>query len=297
MNKATLGASKRGGDDVGFLRSEVSRLESDLKRRQENYILRERAHLTKIEELEEEIQNFKKAKAGWMDSDDKTHKLKAYQQQILDNVELVQERTGKILQEQERDLLRAFRARLFDIQSELERERNKKDEGADVWVERGRQLEAELEWSKEVSDRLERINQSLTLENNRLKSQYKSQEDDRNFMIKELVMVKKENAKFKVEFTALEQENQQMRDKIKHLEDSNTKRELLADVNTKHKVDNNSEERYKELNGRLQRMLNEERKHLHQVRQNYALELKSRTEMELLLRQCVDDVRKDISKT
>lgn len=32
------------------------------------------------------------------------------------NVELVQDRTVQLLQEQERDLLRAFRARLFDIQ-------------------------------------------------------------------------------------------------------------------------------------------------------------------------------------
>lgn len=37
-------------------------------------------------------------------------------QQILHNVEMVQDRSSKILQEQEKDLLRAFRARLFDVQ-------------------------------------------------------------------------------------------------------------------------------------------------------------------------------------
>lgn len=42
--------------------------------------------------------------------------LKGMHQQILHNVEMVQDRSSKILQEQEKDLLRAFRARLFDVQ-------------------------------------------------------------------------------------------------------------------------------------------------------------------------------------
>ena len=83
------------------------------------------------------------------------------QNQILENVELVQDRTAKVLQEQERDLLRAFRARLFDVQSELEKEKSKKEDGASAWREKCRQLEAELEWSKEVADKLERVNQNL----------------------------------------------------------------------------------------------------------------------------------------
>ena len=37
---------------------------------------------------------------------------------------------------QERDLLRAFRARLFDVQSELEKEKNKSDDGASAWIEK-----------------------------------------------------------------------------------------------------------------------------------------------------------------
>ena len=54
------------------------------------------------------------------------------------------------MQEQERDLLRAFRARLFDVQTELEKEKSKKDDGAGAWIEKSRQLEAEVEWAKEV---------------------------------------------------------------------------------------------------------------------------------------------------
>lgn len=56
-----------------------------------------------------------------------------------------------------------------------------------------------------------------------------------------------------------------------------------------------TDERYKEINTRLRRLLADERKALQTVRLNYSTELRCRTEMEMLLRQCVDDVRKEIS--
>jgi uncharacterized protein YnzC (UPF0291/DUF896 family) len=50
------------------------------------------------------------------------------------------------------------------------------------------------------------------------------------------------------------------------------------------------------VNVRLRRLVAEERKALQQLRQTYAQELKTRTEMEVLLRRCVDDVRQDIAE-
>jgi DNA repair exonuclease SbcCD ATPase subunit len=194
-------------DDVNSLKSRLTLLEKDLERRQESYITRERAYKTRIEELEDELNQQRQRKTGWMKADAKMNTLKAMQNQIVGNVELVQDRTSRILQEQERDLLRAFRARLFDVQSELEKEKSKKDDGAGAWIERSRKLEAEVEWAKEVSDKLERVNQNLSAENARLKSQFKSQEEDRAFLIKQLVAVKKDNARIRAEYTALEQLN------------------------------------------------------------------------------------------
>jgi hypothetical protein len=65
--------------------------------------------------------------------------------------------------------------------------------------------------------------------------------------------------------------------------------------NTTGATDTVADERYKEINSRLRRLLSEERKALQHVRTNYAAELRSRTEIEMLLRQCVDDVKKEIS--
>merc|ERR1719253_2581342 len=119
---------------------------------------------------------------------------------ILNNVGQVQDRTARILQEQERDLLRAFRARLFDVQTELEKEKNKTDDGASAWIEKSRQLEAEVDWAKEMADRLDRVNQALAKENGRLKTQFKTQEDDREFLIRQLVAMKKDNARLRQEY-------------------------------------------------------------------------------------------------
>lgn len=53
--------------------------------------------------------------------------------------------------------------------------------------------------------------------------------------------------------------------------------------------------RYKEINQRLKCLLAEERKSLQMLRETYANDLKSRTELETMLRQCVEDVRKEIA--
>lgn len=290
--------------DPSSMLARIALLEKDLERRQESYVSRERAYKTRIDELEEELISQRQEKTGWMKEDGKMNQLKSIQGQILTNVELVQDRTARILQEQERDLLRAFRARLFDVQTELEKEKSKKEDGAGAWIERCRQLESEVEWAKEVADRLERVNQTLMQENNRLKSQFNSQEEDRNFLIKQLVAVKKDNARLRAEYTAIELDNtalqQQVRDGPSHGTShgqaatghsaSSTSKSAPAQPKS------DSDDRYKEVNNRIRRLLADERRNLQQVRQNYAQELKSRTEMEMLLRQCVEDVRKEIAR-
>ena len=206
-------------DDVApasSLIAKVSVLEKDLERRLESYVARERAYKTRIQELEEELSFVRQTKTGWMKSDGKMEKLKSMQGQIMKNVELVQDRTSRVLQEQERDLLRAFRARLFDVQTELEKEKSKKEDGAGAWIERSRKLESEVEWAKEVADRLERVNQTLLTENARLKSQFFSQEEDRNFLIVQLVNVKKENAQLKAEYSAIGIENEAFQNQVRH---------------------------------------------------------------------------------
>jgi DNA repair exonuclease SbcCD ATPase subunit len=305
-------AATHESDEAFNLKSKLSLLEKDLERRQESYITRERAYKTRIEELEEELSRQKQRKSGWVGTDSKMSVLKQMQTQIVENVELVQDRTAHILQEQERDLLRAFRARLFDVQTELDKERGRKDDGAAQWIERCRQLEAEVEWAKEVADRLERVNQNLVSEAARLKTQFSNQEEDRNHLVKQLVAVKRINASLKSEHAALKDEHDLLKTQLRSIQEGtasgnglvtatgrivgNTGGGGMIEATGAGSVRAENEERLKEANARLRRLLAEERRSLQQVRQNYATELKSRTEMELLLRNCVEDVRHEISR-
>lgn len=229
---------------------------------------------------------------------------------IINCVEHVQDRTSKVLQEQEKDLLRAFRSRLFDVQTELEKEKNKSDDGASAWIEKSKQLEAEVDWSKEMTDRLDRLNQSLVRENLRLKNQFTTQENDREFLVHELVTVKKDNARLRTEYEKITyqfEEFRKNRDEAPYsraMSASTTallrttspdstvyRRPSTANANSTAEADN----RYKEIIKRLKRLLEVERRNLRQVRASYATDMQQKTELEVFLKQCIDDVKANIS--
>jgi hypothetical protein len=148
--------------------------------------------------------------------------LRKLHKNIIDNIAQVQERTGKILQEQEKDLLRAFRARLYSVQEELECEKNKTDDGASAWIDKSKQLETEVEWTKEMADRLDRLNQSLTRENQRLKTQFSMQEADRDFLVKQLVTVKKDNVRLRSEIADKVKECERMKEELAQTTDDDS---------------------------------------------------------------------------
>lgn len=327
------------GPGVASGANTVEALQADLKRRQESYIRRQRQYETRIEALEVELDALKAGRTNWMETDERICNIRDLHKQLLKNVEHVQDSTAKVLKEQERDLLRAFRARLFDIQSELEVEKSKADVGASSWIEKNRQLERGLDWAKEMADRLERVNQSLQKENTRLKSQFKTQEDDREFLIRQLVAVKKDNVQLRQELENKEDalrkrdeeieslqafKKQAMNQKMSTLkpiqassstslqqpkrsnsilppagrtsiaqptspiETMNALAETITGPNT------DKESRYKEIIKRLKKLLDTERKNLQKVRNAYSSDLKTRTQLEVLLRQCVEDVRANI---
>jgi len=312
-------ASKRGGrisesdyddrSDVDQYHRRIEQLEADLKRRQESYIRRERAYKTRVEELEEELHKMKAGKSSWMQGDSQMQTVRAMHTQILNNVGQVQDRTARILQEQERDLLRAFRARLFDVQTELEKEKNKTDDGASAWIEKSRQLEAEVDWAKEMADRLDRVNQALAKENSRLKTQFKTQEDDREFLIRQLVAMKKDNARLRQEYEKAKSSSSLLKPEggEEDFGGSSSNPSLPRVPSASGGVTHHSshshggpnqqeaDNRYKEIIKRLKRLLEVERRNLRQVRTQFANDLQHRTELELFLKQCIEDVRHEIA--
>lgn len=262
-------------------------------------------------------------------------KLRQLHTNILTNIEQVQEQTARILQEQERDLLRAFRARLFDVQTELEKANARASSGAQEWVEKCKRLEKELEWARETADRLDRHNQALTRENTQLKTQFKTQEDDREYLVRQLVAAKKDNARLRQDLAASQQELFELRQAHDELAARAT--EALA---TRMASSDGSAgaagmpgtgsavgagrgddagprsggpasasasaggggaglgdelRRLQETVSRQKRLLESERRQLRQSRQALATEMQAHTEIERLFRRCVLDVQADIA--
>ncbi|ETL46719.1 hypothetical protein L916_03447 [Phytophthora nicotianae] len=303
----------------------VTQMNEELARRQESYVRRERQYKVRINELEALLSDSRAKKSKENTLDASMDRVRAMHRSILDSVDQVQDRTSKILQgKYEKDLLRAFRARLYSVQEELESEKNKTDDGASAWIEKSKQLETEVEWTKELADRLDRLNQSLTRENQRLKTQFSTQENDREFLVKQLVTVKKDNVSLRTELEALRQQLDQLRESGQqqqqhhhsqsqslfatastsslpkvHYRDSATSLALAQRPNTAGvgtlAMASDSDNRYKEIIKRLKRLLEVERRNLQQVRTAYKLELQNHTELEMILKECVQDIRGDIS--
>ncbi|KAJ0411847.1 hypothetical protein ATCC90586_003000 [Pythium insidiosum] len=248
---------------------------------------------------------------------------------IMESVDQVQDRTSKILQEQEKDLLRAFRARLYSVQEELESEKNKTDDGASAWIEKSKQLETEVEWTKELADRLDRLNQSLTRENQRLKTQFATQENDREYLVKQLVTVKKDNVRLRNEYEEVKQQLEALKDDRDRyssphtaiggsLSSSSTSalprvhspspqllspglmaprpNTALGSLSSPATATPEADTRYKEIIKRQKRLLEVERRNLQQVRTAYKTELHHRTELEMILKECIQDVRAEIAQ-
>ncbi|KAH7464685.1 hypothetical protein PRIC1_005700 [Phytophthora ramorum] len=284
----------------------VTQLNEELARRQESYVRRERQYKVRIGELEALLSDSRAKKGKENTLDVSMDRVRSMHRSILDSVDQVQDRTSKILQ--------------GNVQEELESEKNKTDDGASAWIEKSKQLETEVEWTKELADRLDRLNQSLTRENQRLKTQFSTQENDREFLVKQLVTVKKDNVSLRTEIDSLRQQLDQLRESGQpqqqqhhshpqavfatastsslpkvHYRDSATSLALAGQQRPNTAVASDGDNRYKEIIKRLKRLLEVERRNLQQVRTAYKLELQNHTELEMILKECVQDIRSEVA--
>eukprot|EP00975_Prorocentrum_lima_P008161 1744429-Prorocentrum_lima.AAC.1 len=106
-----------------------------------------------------------------MDSDDRMASLRQLHREINRNVDTMKERASQLLEDQESDLVRAFRARLYTVKEELTRERSSKDDGMQTWIKRENDIARELELMKCNADRNDRMNQMLQKENEQLRTE------------------------------------------------------------------------------------------------------------------------------
>ena len=134
-------------------------------------------------------------------------------------------------------------------------------------------------------------------------------------MIRQLVAVKKDNTRLRQSMETMQSllkdceiENERLKKSKDVISSSNIasdgeskvngvknyQRSLSSTLPTP--LETGNENRYKGIIKRLKRLLEAERKSLRKVKIAYATELQSRTELEIFLRQCTEDVKFEISK-
>ena len=79
-----------------------------------------------------------------------------------------------------------------------ERKTQKGDQAADL-KDRENELHHHLELITNIAQRIDNENRALMKKNQELKGEYKAQENDRELLVMQLVMQKKENAKIREE--------------------------------------------------------------------------------------------------
>ncbi len=77
-----------------------------------------------------------------------------------------------------------------------ERKSNKGESGAEL-KDRENELKHHLELITNIAQRIDNENRTLLKNNQELRNEYKKQETDREMLVKQLVMHKKENAKIR----------------------------------------------------------------------------------------------------
>eukprot|EP00617_Octactis_speculum_P025396 CAMPEP_0185756288 /NCGR_PEP_ID=MMETSP1174-20130828/14705_1 /TAXON_ID=35687 /ORGANISM="Dictyocha speculum, Strain CCMP1381" /LENGTH=428 /DNA_ID=CAMNT_0028435173 /DNA_START=47 /DNA_END=1333 /DNA_ORIENTATION=+ len=307
-------------------------MEEELKKRQDEFLDKERAYKMRIEDQEDTLSKARQERTQWMDNDPNMQSVRSMHQEILKNVGVVQKRTVRLVKENEDDLLQAFRARLLTVQQELEAERSKTNDGATAWIEKTRELDQDVDRQKSNADRLDRINQTQGSENQRLKQAFSSQEDDRHHVVKQLEQCSQKNQELRKKVdekraelaelahvhkehmsqtirerraTAVISRQTSNRVRDRRLSDSpliNTRQlgqSSMASVDSKRsslsrKNGRSAEEmRHDDVIRRLMKMIEIERRHRRQVQDRIAQFNASITPLESSLRRCVDQICKE----
>ncbi|CAE7038111.1 unnamed protein product [Symbiodinium natans] len=211
---------------------------------------------------------------------------------VITGLECIQTNTAKILQDQEKDLMRAFRARLQEVSKDLEAQRSRKGEHSTEQQAHHRRVVAELHKTQELAQTFDKKNQQLTAENQksaprvlcfRLQEKLRTREDDRQALLRELVLSRKEVQALKqaagksagaLKFSEAE---------VPEAKEAEPKPSRLDDV---HK----GAEAARKSNFFIAAP-GQERRTVVALKQQQADMLQQRTELEVLLRQSLDDVK------
>lgn len=273
-------------------KDKAEQMTHDMQAREERYLKREKEYRKTLNEYENDLRARSNYNGPVEDQYNRNmQKIDKLHQVILENVGSIQKKTSQILAEQEKDIRRQFDSKKNEVNRDIELERKKKLEGVGNYAEKESQLTRELELMKNSMKLIVSKNELLKEENKKIEKEFQSQQKDRDALFKEIVALKKENATISEEIAKYKESQYES-----FLPQRSISNSSMPGIFQKRDLKVEDTSRYEFIIQRLKKILETERKNLKNVRNAYARELQNKTELEQILRQCVDEVKSEITQ-
>ncbi len=104
--------------------------------------------------------------------------------EIMDNIAAIQNKTSKILIEQQSDIRRFFNKKINEIKDKFKEDRINKNEKDQEYQQKQKQMASELEWIKNIAHKIDEENKTLMRKYSSLKAQFEIQERDKDLLLK-----------------------------------------------------------------------------------------------------------------
>lgn len=104
--------------------------------------------------------------------------------EIMDNIAAIQNKTSKILIEQQSDIRRFFNKKINEIKDKFKEDRINKNEKDQEYQQKQKQMASELEWIKNIAHKIDEENKTLMKKYSSLKAQFEIQERDKDLLLK-----------------------------------------------------------------------------------------------------------------
>lgn len=287
---------------------QVRTLSEDNERRQDSYMRREEQLKADIATLEDQLKVARGERPTNPAFGKVTENIKELHTMVVGKIEELLDAQATTLRAEEHGTLRRFASRLNELEAQVASERGTPSKSEGEWMERTMALRQELHATQEIAQVLDKKYQVLAEENRRLKSQFGLQEEDREYLIRQTVALKKENAALRNQVGSLLGDVSALTDEREELlagiggggrpaggggggaastSAAGGAQALAADPQqVQIKV-----QRYEDVIDSLKRLLEDERRRTKQARAAHTAELQQRTQLQGLLRQCIEDVR------
>eukprot|EP00802_Teleaulax_amphioxeia_P011663 Tamp_11697.p1 GENE.Tamp_11697~~Tamp_11697.p1 ORF type:complete len:524 (-),score=120.94 Tamp_11697:316-1779(-) len=287
------------------LQSEHNAMLVDAKKQQQDFIRREVQYKSQLKRMKELLEKAQDSRGG---EDVGLPKLRDQHSKIMAKLGDKQEETRHVIAEQEQDMIKLFRQRLFEVESKLKKSTAKKASDSvggvpRAWLDKSTKLARELEHYKEESVRLDSENERLQKEGTRLLNEHRSHQDDIQYLESQMVTLKKENHKLKRDLE--DAATASMRNFLSMGSSSFASQAPVQDDSAAprppHTGASETEVEHlcakeRESIVRTRKLIDDERSRLRQVRTAHVDALGSRAELEGFLSDCMNDVEKQIAR-